>query len=308
MGLIHDIQSALLEDNSSLASILLKLKYLASKLGSAELADWVHHESDGYPIEADIPEYRLFDPQFFGHFSGAYGKEIKNAPIPPLLIEKFAGEHWTTHKCHQSIASIESLIGDNSKVGSFAIPTQNLSLMLDGKVYPGYTCQQVVAKISGAELSNVKSAVRSRILDLTLRLESEFPSATEIAIQSDNKPLAAKEADMVSKITNHIVYGNINTVNSSGDHNNNSINITQGDVNAVVDELSSQGISRSDAKDFAKLLQGEKPESNVEPFGPNTKSWIGKNISKAIDGTWQVGLSAATSLFTELALRYYGLK
>jgi hypothetical protein len=47
MSLLHDIQSAVLEEGADLGPILLKLRLLAALLGSQPLADWVRHESEG---------------------------------------------------------------------------------------------------------------------------------------------------------------------------------------------------------------------------------------------------------------------
>ncbi len=57
MSLLHDIQAAVLRENSDLGPILLQVRLLAARLGSEPLAEWVRHESDGYPKAADLPEY-----------------------------------------------------------------------------------------------------------------------------------------------------------------------------------------------------------------------------------------------------------
>ena len=58
MSLLHDIQTAVLQDDSDLGPILLKLRLLAARLGSQPFAEWVKHESEGYPSDADLPDYQ----------------------------------------------------------------------------------------------------------------------------------------------------------------------------------------------------------------------------------------------------------
>ena len=48
--------------------------------------------------------------------------------------------------------------------------------------------------------------------------------------------------------------------------------------------------------------------SKEEPFGTKGKAWIAKNINKAVDGTWKVGIAVATKVLTEAVLKYYGYK
>ena len=49
MGLLADIQAAVVEGQSDIAPILLKLRLLAARLGSQPLADWVSMNRRGIP-------------------------------------------------------------------------------------------------------------------------------------------------------------------------------------------------------------------------------------------------------------------
>lgn len=49
MGLLHEIQSSVVQEGSDIGPILLKLRLLAARLRSDELEEWVKHESEGYP-------------------------------------------------------------------------------------------------------------------------------------------------------------------------------------------------------------------------------------------------------------------
>lgn len=73
------------------------------------------------------------------------------------------------------------------------------------------------------------------------------------------------------------------------------------------DFLSKSGLTESDASELAKLASTEEPESKNEPMGPKVREWIVKNIKKATNGTWKVGISVATDLIKEALLKYYGL-
>jgi hypothetical protein len=86
------------------------------------------------------------------------------------------------------------------------------------------------------------------------------------------------------------------------------VNIRQGDAASFIKALEYAGIAKSDANELAKLVASEDGGSREEPFGTKAKAWIAKNISKAVDGTWKVGIAVATKVLTEAALKYYGFK
>lgn len=94
VSLLQEIQTAVLQEGTDLGPILLKLRLLAARIGSQPLAEWVRHESEGYPRDAELPAYRIVPVSYTATFSGPFGSGINNAPISPYLVEKFAGKHW----------------------------------------------------------------------------------------------------------------------------------------------------------------------------------------------------------------------
>ena len=127
MSLLVEIQAAVVEDNSDLGPILLKLRLLAARLGSQPLADWVKHESEGYPTDAPLPDYRVIPASYRGTFFGPFGANISNAPIPSFLIAKFAGDKWNDYDIRQGIASIDELLASSANEGAtISINASNL--------------------------------------------------------------------------------------------------------------------------------------------------------------------------------------
>lgn len=92
MSLLREIQADLLDPNRDIGPILLKLRFLASRLGSDMLEEWVKHESEGYPTDVPVPDYRKIGVSYRATFSGPFGSGIKNAPLPSYQVKKFAGE------------------------------------------------------------------------------------------------------------------------------------------------------------------------------------------------------------------------
>jgi hypothetical protein len=307
MSLLHDIQSAVLDENADLGPILLKLRLLAARLGSQPLADWVKHESEGYPRDAPVPDYRIIPVSYTGSFSGPFGSGIRNAPIAPYLIEKFAGKQWTHHEMRQSIAAVDELLASSAKGGSIGINAANLILLLQGKVYPDYACNEVTGTISRASLAELRHSVRSRVLELTLELEKSIPEAEAIVLGKGDKASPSSSA-VATQISQQIIYGNFTSISASVEGARINVAIGERDVQSLVEFLKQAGVPETDAQELGEIVATEEPESKQEPLGSKARKWLVENLKKAADGTWKIGVSVATDVIKEAVLKYYGLK
>jgi hypothetical protein len=307
MSLLHDIQSEILTPVVDLGSILLKVRLLAAKLGSQPLADWVKHESEGYPEGSPVPDYRIIPVQYTGTFSGPFGSGVNNAPIPSAYVEKLAGSHWTRFKMRQGVAAVDQLLSSLGKgEGVFEIDASNLIPICQGKIYPKFSCIAVSGKIPASALSQLKHSVQSRVLELTIELEKSIPEVSSITIGQSTTTSAASSG-ATTQIAKQIIYGNVTAISASGEARV-SIGIQANDVDGVIQYLSARGIPAEDAKQFAAIVASEKPESASEPLGQRAATWLVENLGKAAAGTWNIGISVAMDVLKEAALRYYGLK
>lgn len=299
-----------MEEGRDIGPIFLKLRYLAARLGSPPLEDWVKHESEGYPNNVRLPEYRKIGVSYTGSFSGPLGSGISNAPIPSAMIQEFAGEQWVNYELRQSIAAIDDLISSASGNGggTLHIDAANLILFLQGKVYADYACNSVVGTISQAALSEIQHVVRTRILELTLELEDKIPSAAEISLGPANTPIKEAETQTVTQISNQIIHGNVTAISNTGDSAHIHVQVAERDNKSFLEALKNAGIPERDARELAEIVASEEVENSAQPWGAKAKNWLAGNIGKAADGTWKIGLEVATKVLTEAAMKYYGLK
>lgn len=308
MTLLHEIQASVVQEGTDLGSVLLKLRLLASRLGSEYLEEWVKHESEGYPADTEVPSYRTIEVSYRGTFSGPFGSGIQNAPIPPFLVKKYAGEHWVRIQVRESIAAIGELAkSTQDSDGGLGIDASNLILLLQGKLYEGYACNDVQGSVSVVAMSEILQAVRSRILELTLQLEKSIPAAAEVTF---GQPKISMEGshERVQQITQQIIYGDVGTAMAGGQLSKVDITIQEGDSKAFVAYLVDSGIPESDASELAAIIETEQPQSAEEPLGTRAKAWLTSNLRKAAEGTWKIGITVATKVISEAALRYYGFK
>lgn len=307
MGLLHDIQTAVLNEDADLGPILLKLRLLAARLGSQPLAEWVNYESQGYPKDAELPDYRVLSVSYTGTFFGPFGGGIQNAPLAPSLIEEFAGKQWVRYEMRESIAAVDDLLALSTKGGSLSINAADLTLLLQGNVYPDYACNAVTGNISRSALAAIRHSVRSRLLELTIELETSIPEASAVTLGPPDK-FSNEHSAAATQIAQQIIYGNFTSVAATGDGARISIAIIERDSQSLTKFLINSGISENDAEKLAQLASLEEPESRSEPMGPRVRGWLTENLNKAASGAWKVGLAVAADLIKQALLKYYGLK
>jgi hypothetical protein len=306
MSLLHEIQAAVLQENVDIGPILLKLRLLAARLGSQPLADWVKHESEGYRSDVACPDYRVIPVTYRASFSGPFGSGIRNAPISPYLIEKFAGKEWINYEIRDSIAAVDDLLSSSARGDTLGINAANLILLLQGKVYPNYVCNEVTGTISRSALAELRHSVRSRVLELTIELEKSVPEASSILL-GKVEATSSQSTAAATQIAKQIIYGNVTSISAS-DGSRVLVTVGERDTKTLFEFLTQAGLPASDARQLVDIAASEEPVSKQEPIGTKTQKWLAENLKKAAGGTWKMGVSVATDLIKEALLKYYGLK
>jgi len=294
-----------MQEKSDIGPVLLKLRFLASRLGSNVLEEWVKHESEGYPTDVTVPDYRRLSVTYKATFSGAFGSGMQNAPIPPFLIKQHCGEHWVNYEMRQSVAAIDSLLAGDAG-GTLTLDASNLILLLQGKVYEDMACNSVTGTLSKAALVELQYAVRSKIMELTIELEKSIPAAIEVTIGAVEH-LSVDETKTVTQLTQQIFHGDITNIHSSGEQAAVTINVAKGDVSGLVEALTSRGLPNPEAGELAAIIEAEQPGSDADPMGSAAKSWLREKLEKGAAEAWSIGKPAVQKLITEAVKQYYGL-
>ncbi len=222
MALIEEIQQEAVDSNSDLGAVLRKCKLLAARLQSSPLEDWLLRESNGYPDDVEVPSYRIWPLEVKGHFVGAFGSALQNAPVPFICLPEKVRHSYDNYKCRQSIASIEAMLKkfDPSKGDTLCVSTGDLAVRLGRNVYRGQNCLQAWAEYPVTHLVEVLNAVRNRILDFALAVWKEAPTAGEGIVNAS--PEIGSER--VTQIFNTTVYGG--ATNLVGSATNSSVSFT----------------------------------------------------------------------------------
>lgn len=302
MTLLEEIQSAAVDQNSDLGTILRKCKLLAARLGSQPLENWLIYESNGYPENIEVPDYRIWSLTVKGHFFGPYGSGLKNAPIPSMCIPKSIRDDYLKYKCRQSIASLEAML-KKSEDSQLQIPTADLAVVLGTSVYEGQNCVQAWAEIGVGAIIEILNTVRNRILDFALAVWKDNPKAGELL----KNPEHLSKPEKITQIFNTTVHGGTANLVGSAIDSPIAFNIINNDFSSLENVLKKNGINTEDIEDLKIAVDSDpKPESENQ-LGPKVSQWIAKMMQKAADGSWKIGIGAAGSFLAQAIAKYYGL-
>jgi hypothetical protein len=234
MPLIHDIQTALLDENASVGAMLLKLRFLAAKLDTDILEEWVQHEAEGYPDTADLPDYRLAKITYTGTFVDI-ARQLNNVSIPSLLVAQHAGDAWVETQIRDGLPLIENQLRTMNPGNHFGIDCSNLKILLQDKIYPGMGIVDINSRIDTGAFARIRHAVRAKTLDFTLQLEKQVPAVLGIEVGAHPIEMSTDDQRNVEYLTQHVFYGDVTNIHSSGEANS-RINLNSADNSANVAE------------------------------------------------------------------------
>jgi hypothetical protein len=306
MKLLEEIQCELLDAKSQIGPVLLKLRYLADRLGSDVLEEWVKFETEGYPEAAPLPDYRFAIVSYKGTFTNGF-QTLNSVPIPTALVQEHAGEGWVRFPIQDSVSVIESLIDttDPKDLHNFGVAASNLILLLQGKIYKGHSLISIDSKFGGSPFSNILHSFRAKVLDLTLALEKKVPIAKEVAIGGRNE-VEMRDRENTTQITQTIIYGNQTTIGGHAHIGQLNVSFAVGDSSELAKWLQRQGMPETDAAELTRLASEEKPEPG-QPLGKRARAWMGQRLKKGFSGAWDVGKDVAKGIIIAGLKHFYGL-
>jgi len=302
MSLLEEIQNEAVDSSIDLGMLLRKLKVLAARLGSQPLENWLIWESNGYPDDVHVPDYRIWSLEVTGHFSGPLGSNIRNAPIPLACLPEKTREYYERYQCRMSIAGVEAAL-KGAGSGMVQISTRNLALVLGTKVIRDYNCVHAWAEFGPSNLVELLNAVRNRILDFSLAIWKENPTAGE----ESKSPDSSLEPAVVTQIFHTTIYGGTASFIGSAHGSSVVFNIVPNDFPSLEAVLRENGLQQTDIKELSEALNSDEPPTERDKFGPRVSSWIAKMIQKAAEGVWKISVGAAGTLLAQAISKYYGL-
>jgi hypothetical protein len=302
MTLLREIQQAAIGPQTDITTVLRMCKVLAFRLGSSELKQWVDAELNGYTRVPDLPEYRVLDVGSLGDFSGPFGKELRNAPIPPACLPEEFRDLASKSYLTAPISSYVALINHPERRNAQENWPADLVVFWGTKIYSDMNCMSAWKVIPYNSLVAVVDTVRNRILSFVLEIQEEAPGAAE----AKSGELAVSK-ELVSQVFSTVVMGNVQNIATGSSHVTQlaAMAVGVGDLKSLSDFLISIGVEDSDLKELEKALVTDADSG--ERFGRRVRNWISMMLGKASSGAWKIAVGAASSLLGQAIAKYLGL-
>lgn len=301
-NLVEEIKNDIVNEKVSLSTALRKAKLLAFELKSDDFRKWVDSELSGYGSAIEIPSYRKIAAQNLGIFSGPFRSRIENMMIPtynlPDSIKEFAEEITFP----EGVKELESLIQTNKTVqrkwSAEAVILAREHIHVSG----GHILVDAWQPITKQALVGILDAVRNRLLDFLLDLQTAYPQIAEF-----KESLSEIPNEAVNKIFNVNVYGNHNILAAGDDFTQDvKSKVIQNDIESLFRYLRKFNIPEADLVDLNESIKSDGKRKNKQ-FGDKVKEWLGKMLVKATEGTWNITTQTAAALLTTSLQNYYGL-
>lgn len=286
-----------------------RLKVIAARSKTAELAAWVGHELLGYHASPElIPSYRgPFAVPALGHFLGPFGSERKNEAIAPAAFPK---EYRDGPLFNITFADSVAGLTDHARIDEKAIraawPADALVLVemlkREGTLNmdPMYSLIQGYRAIPRSMLIGVLDSVRNRILDLALSFEEIAPDAGE-------SRATPEESARMSQVFNTYVYGGQAAVGSTNVH---QVQVNRSDEDTLLAALAAVGVDPDSMEELKKALAEDREDNGGnDPAKPGraVSSWLGRLSLRAATAGGTVAVGAGGNVVSQLIMSYFGM-
>jgi hypothetical protein len=289
--------------DAAVATLLRKLKIVASRSGAGRLADWVERELNGYTDDTDLPRYRgPFAVSVLGDFLGPFQSEMRNVQIPMLTFpEEMRKGSLFWHYILSPLAEVEAIAAKQDAITTAwsgdAIMYYNHGISA-GEIRPvlqsGFVLAAAKRPISATLYIGAVDGVRNRVLDLALALEQEAPEA--------GQPGAGDDVNRkVAQVVNNFNFNGPANVAVDSHHIKQTIALpAQGDLDGLIAYLGSQGVTHHelDALREAGATDLAEDEAEGQPGRwRRVRAWLACATTDVSTGTAAVVIGTAASAF-----------
>lgn len=297
-SLVLELQDMASSPDIDIATLLRKAMLVATKLKLEEFLAWIGLELNGYG-EATLPAYRVVHATLHLRHR-TYGS------IPLIIEDPKEAEPMQTVFVRDPIGNLSHLL-KNPSDGTMRVAMPDSLAARIMRKQPRHIQLPPFRCVSTGAVATIVDAVRTKILDWSLKLEAEGILGEDMQFSESERHIAASHQTV--HIANvHSFHGNIgNAGGGSQVSQDSSIHVSAGDFGSLANELTKLGVPTEEIETLRQAINEDDRPSGPNDFGPKTGDWIGRMVSKAANGGLQVGVGAAGNLLAKAILAYYGI-
>lgn len=307
--MITDIIDTLSDDNKSLTTPLLKVKVLASRIGNTELLNWVNSELDGYKNADSLPDYRVAKSIPRGNMQQGYHQE-NNVTLPIMIFGESLANKLIRFHLDQGVKALENLSnGESGDTLTKQFGADFCAFLTEAANKNGQriTITHAWVELHISDVIQVLAEIRSKLLDLLLKLETEYPNL-ESDLKTDSLDKSQVNQTIIHVMNNFNTSGDGNIVNTGNENTfNTNITINKGSIDELKAALREIAVPEEDIQEIEEIVTSESPNLDQKTFGQRTNEWLQKMIGKTLNKSWDVSTGAAAGVLTELLKNYFGM-
>jgi hypothetical protein len=304
MKLLKEIIDLLMNESGSLNEALLKTKVLLHKIGQRELVGWVNNELTGYEKNEEVPQYRRVGAQVFGNITNGV-RTYPNRPLPTQHLTETQRKFLESEEMRQGLGVLERFVAGSTAEGSLVLQLGPEFDVHFGKVFSGgYHVEGAYSHIGMAEVQQILIEVRSRLLDFILALQDTI--GTDMTDEDVKNATAGID---IKGMLDGAVFGNgpvTIMVGHNGQQHVHNTNVKH-DADALAAELRKNGVAEEDIEALNAAIAEDPAPTTTGQYGPAVKAWMSSMLSKAVDTTWKISISAAGGVLAGAVKSYYGM-
>lgn len=189
---------------------LKRAKVLFAELNNNELLNWVNYELMGYPLGADLPDYRIEYGILRGsYFKGSMAQHMKwtDVSIPLGKMPEDLKKDFLEVQFRESVSALKQLSETNEK--------GRLEKTIPADLFPAiakynndpYMIIIAARVVVGSQcIPNIFSVIETRLLDALIVMEKEFGNLDDLDIDISQK--TAGELQEIIRNLYVIIYNN----------------------------------------------------------------------------------------------------
>ncbi len=305
--LLRRINEGATNSQTPLGDVMRLCLRMGSLLGNKELSDWAKAEAGGYDDRNNLPDYRIFETEVRGTFSGPFGSGIENAIIPQLFVEKEHREMLFTVYMTQAIGELERLAIGRSDSNSITVswPGDVIAYYQRKELYQGHTLLAAWKVMTTTLIVGILDTIRTRVLEFVLIIEKDI-GIDAMNYDDSKKPVEPPSQEKIHQTFHTTIMGGTSiALGNTGTTNQYATNVQPGDLQSLKEKLAQLGVPDKLITDLDTALD-EDADSHKQP-GPHVQSWFSRLMIKVGKGTIQLASTAATTIVMAEVKRYLGL-
>lgn len=186
-----------------LQTALKRVKVLLQEFDDEKLLEWVNYEIEGYPPDAEVPEYRkILGQPYCSYFKGSMMNHITYTDVPMSLGDMPEEQKQEFHYMDmtQGIGTLKYFVNENKEIGRI-IPAEYYPYIAKCNNDLGMIITSATVKFNMPDVFNIFPKVENKLLDILRYLEKQFGSESLDNLDID---LSSKSKEELKEITNHI--------------------------------------------------------------------------------------------------------